>query len=348
MQVQRNAAISGIPFHVVGERQGRPAIVVQSTHVGTQASHSGEVRRFLEQLMEVRTTVDRSVIGCLIVDGNIDEDQRALLKDADQDRIVWFDLTQRDPIPQLKADLDRLGVREADAVAGPSAAGVTTPTIGVPVVEDRRIEELQVQLRKLEDQRLAEQKALNEQIAALSNRQSSIRDQSVMTDAGGDDDQARFHLLYTELSKPQSFRARVGHVFRNPRVTTNIVMLAILAICFVIFAPMLAASEREVSEIVLRASYALSFVLLILGVVLFWLRLAKVDQFLDFRARALRQVYIRSRDVAILTFVDDVCAAALNRQGPIYGQRHAEEQLATHYPDLFVDLMSGGNKRPLS
>jgi hypothetical protein len=218
---------------------------------------------------------------------------------------------QRNLVEQQLARLnDQLSRREAD---------MRTEFLG----------SLKQQVEELDAKRNAELQRLYERLEAERQKAPSEREEEVLKKQEGEDS-PKLHATYTELTRPPSLGMKLRMALSGSQLVMIISYVAAgVALFFssdVIADAMSMGRQRE--YVVYKIMFSIMGLLTSLsGVLLIWMRLTKVETFLNYSARTLREIYIRSPLVQDLVRADNILHDSLETFGLIQWKDKADVRL---------------------
>ena len=359
-----------IQFDLVAFKANEPRLVVELKHALDQQKMGDMARRFVAQMGEIVSSYP-AVIGCLIVDGNVDDEVLSLLRSDQRLRILSFDLTQRDAINLIERDLaERL--RDGQNLS-PEAARLKELEDKNVNIEGRievarrddnqkliqqlqkerkdleaQVSELRVQLRdnskslenelsNIEERRKSELEELYKRLEQMSAQISSPREREIVAPQQ-EEVTARLQTTYTDLTKSPPFSMKLRLALGN--FTSG------LAVLIVILGIVLSFMAGEIAEFAARnygwaysstkfSLIALSVVCIVQGGFIIWRKFTLIDRYLDYTAGILREVYLQTASPMDLVRVRNILYDSLEERGPYFGRRLANERLVREFPYIF-------------
>lgn len=366
LNVHREASIAkGIRFDLIGYCAEQPKVVVDLKHAVTQGDQLDHARRFREQMKEV-SKLFPNVIGCFISDGNVDDELLSILKSDMQITILWFDLNQRDAISKIATDVQTAlrGKKKIDAtnaylqeLLDQSEKLLKQTEVAQSVETVEKIKQLKAQREAIEQEvndlreriltrnvdmekqldsfegRLSfELNQLYKRLEELSREVKSKRDAEIIAPTREEVD-VKLHALYSDLTRHPSFvtKLRMGGGLNFFWI---ICLFASIAGVFLLISfPTLFYRPSDMLPI-----YIMLLVLSISSLGYIWQSINRIETFLEFSSRTLREVYIRSANSQDLIKVDNILRNSIEDFGPFLWRKEANIQLANAYPEIFSYL----------
>lgn len=335
-EVNLDATFQAIPFDMVARRENSQAILVQAKHSTTQSEHYDAARKFIDKLEQVGTP-SQSAIGIFLANGSIDDELLGILRGSGIPSLRWFDLTARDVIERIQAELSAIDGRQTtdrDSVIQPDleragSAPVSRRALSNDTRETEAAKlkvinaELQLKLQELDARRLAETRALKERLTDETNspRESALREEADFSLDGA-------RASYEAMLEPPSLSKKLRYL--GPALLLGITSIAVGM--FVLFAHEYIYSwltPKGTSAFLPLTMILTGIVLTLSGVWTIWHRYGQVVEFFEFSRQTIRDLYVRDVPIRDLALVNAVFRRAVNRYGPYRAREAVFEQLAS-------------------
>jgi hypothetical protein len=294
--VRLDSAFRGLHFDLVAERasDGR-VVVVEVKHVSTQNAHYEAVRRFIDKLGAVSHSPAQA-IGLFLVNGSIDDELLSVLRSSRLANLRWFDLTARDVMDRIGAEIAAL-----DGVAAPPAraAGLQAQTpesllSALPSMDtqaealQRMAADFEARLHALDQKRAKEVQELQERLSEAT-RQASPRQGSIDKEAEVNPERAR--ARYEAMLEPPSTNKKLRYMGSFFVIGVAYFVLGLVAIFFRV--PILESlyldNRRSMSFALILSGVGAA----ITGLWMVWYRYSSVTDYFEFCRQTIRDLYLR-------------------------------------------------------
>lgn len=195
-------------------------------------------------------------------------------------------------------------------------------------LRDEFLRDLRKQAADLDAKRSAELHELRVRLEEERRAAQSEREKGVLREQEGEVS-PKLHATFADLTRPQTFTTKLRMAMSGPN--------ALIAFAFVVTGIAMAFSagtivdtlgvRTQVGSVYRGLLYVAGLLISCSGIFLVGLRLAKVETFLSYSARTLREIYIRSESVQALVRADNILRDSLENHGLIRWKDFAEERL---------------------
>jgi hypothetical protein len=331
LTVEKDAAVArNVTFDLVASHE-RPEFVVEFEHAIDQLEQVRAAERFAEQMEEIRHDFPR-ITGCFVSDGNVDRETIAIFNSLPGSSILSFDLNEPDFMAKLAQALEP-ALEEAPKEVGDER------TDHLNELWDRNLSAAKETLGALEQRRLSQHEEQQGWQEAFAGSLSSQRSTEIVAPTYEKEEMAaRLHTTYAELTKPMNFSTRL-RLALSPNTYLFLVLMFLGILALVVPPALLAIFEPFISPYfnaaVRLASYVVAGLCLLVVISSLVRRLFALDTFVDFSARVLREVYIRSASPQDLITVHNILRDSVEDYGPVVGRKAARERLAQVMPHYY-------------
>ncbi|MBC8029114.1 MAG: hypothetical protein H7Z16_03305 [Pyrinomonadaceae bacterium] len=197
------------------------------------------------------------------------------------------------------------------------------------------IKSLKTQVEELDQKRNAELRSFYERLEAERSDAQSKREQEMLSKQEGED-VPKLHATYAELTRPPTLSSKLRLALSGPQLMVVFVsMVGGIALFFLsdTIAGFLARNSFNPEDAHRKyTTYRILFFLtgllaIFTGLLLTWIRLSKVETFLNYANRTLREIYIRSQSVEDLIRADNILRDSLETFGLLRWKHNAEFRL---------------------
>jgi hypothetical protein len=356
LEVERESALAGVRFDLVGTLGGRARIVFEFRDAGPNPANVaivGDVKRFIEQVAAVQPGAP-GTLGVFVSDAGIGAEISDVLAVSNSNCLA-FDLARHDFAASLDRELDlRLGVRhgsgatsaieqlsavtsaalldrrgDVHVLSSPDATRVQVretddgagERLGESVSEARKQAQLlQSRLDSIESRRAAEAEELRQRVDALAGQLRSDRDREI---AGllrpADGPRQTLHVTFSDVTKRVSVTSLL-----TDAVGVNLVPLVALALAAA-FTPTVAGFVSPPYYYVFGTAYIFVIVALIAVISGIAMRVRQLQKFHETRVQLLREIYVRTESAALLLRGDNLMHRILERYGPLRARAEASD-----------------------
>jgi hypothetical protein len=348
--------LQGIPFDLVAEGNDGRVILVEAKHSSTTSDHYDAARKFIDKLGAVVSPA-RQEVGVFLANGSIDDELLGILRGSGIPGLRWFDLTSRDVMEKITAEIDVITGQASDGArtgAQPSRTRSVAPlpaavTSAVAIeVESAKLKAMNADLeRKLHDldaRRQVETQALKERLETLAKERSSPRDDSIRgsLEVSAERARASYEAMLEEPSLNKKLRYLGTPLLMGMfYVVIGLAMLLArqpIAFSFLTWMP------RATGELVI-VLYAIGSVLM--GVWFIWQRYSRVADYFEFARQTIRDLYLREVPIDVLGRVNTVLRRTIDRRQPRRAKDAAIDQLlGEKLPDLVRDYLRDARDVP--
>jgi hypothetical protein len=331
-RVESEVELGSARFDIVARRADGRVIALDVLHITVQQEHYDTARRFIDK-MHTLGNVDRGAVGFYLVDGSIDDELLGILRGSRFANMRWFDLTSRDVLERIEAEIAALEVAPVVAKSLLAPSGAVTgnaPAVQVHVASANSglAEDVEKRLRELDDRRSAEQRALLARVEDLARQLNSPRAQAVVnSEPALDPERARaaYESLMVRPPIPTKLRS-LGSAWIIGAMPTFFGLFLLLGAWNL---PVILAHNQTSFELIRTTYWACSIALILGGLAVLLSRYFRVVEYFDFAQGVIRDLYLRNVNVQDLVAVDKVFRGAL-QDNPIYVARNAAiKQLKT-------------------
>jgi hypothetical protein len=357
-----------IQFDLVAYQE-QPKVAIEFKHSILPLEHVRAATRFIDRMQEVQQD-SPEIIGCFVCDGSVDEEVMSILRSARSLNILAFDLNELNfgkifaqelesslksssQVEQkLKELLERKATleeqeekaRSSDRWESVEQLHVEREVLDEQIAElqqksSARLQESTAHYRKIqraltavESQREKEhqqqQAYQNEYASTLGERGSALITPPDEREVIG----ARLENTYAELTKPVPLSKKLRLALSNN--SSLLFMLVFWGVVSLISAVIVSNTflSYEASELLLYALSLIGMFCLLYALFTAWRLLAALNTYLDFEARMLREVYIRSSSPQDLVRAYNILRLNLEARGPVNGLATARRELAETMP----------------
>ncbi|HWW86021.1 MAG TPA: BREX system ATP-binding domain-containing protein [Vicinamibacterales bacterium] len=206
------------------------------------------------------------------------------------------------------------------------------------------LQSLKSQVDQLDRRRSEELNAIYARIANVG-ADRPLREREVIGKQT-DEDSPRLNATYADLTRPMSLNAKLRLALRG---TWLFVYFAAFAFSILLLlsagelAGLFAYSQRQYS--LYKAAFtAYSIIVFIAVLFMFWQRVSRVDAFLEYSARVLREIYIRNESVQALMRADFILRDAVESQGLLSWKAAAESRLSKEFGSILGGMTANGSR----
>jgi hypothetical protein len=350
-EVNLDTSFHAIPFDLVAEKGSGGTILIQAKHSITPADHYDAARKFIDKLQKVENSAPHTV-GMFLSNGSIDDELLGILRNSRIPNLRWFDLTTRDIMERITAEISAFGGDPASAARiivqpGPDRAGFTPTFADVAMSDGTEAEspmlkalkvELEQKLRELDKRRSQEAQELKARLENQAKETPSPRYDSVRSE--------------TEVS-PERARASYEAMLEVPPLNKKVrylgtpLMHGVLGVVFGLtvmiegdhIAEVMAFNQQ--SYLMLKLMFLLWGILFpIVSISLVWRRYSRVSDYLEFSRQTIQDLYLRDVPIRYLSSVNTALRWGIDRYG-IYRAREAViEQLQLSSENLPPEISS--------
>lgn len=364
--------------------QDEPKVIVEFQHAVTELAWVQAARRFIEQMEEVYRDYPE-IVACFVSDGNVDKEALTTFNSA-QDlplNIHWFDLTEpkfptvfaetlapvltNEPGGEDNSHRPKLGEVLNKQAAIEKREETARSSDDQPLVEQlqREREELQQQLDEVRQQMIGRTISLESKLDALEQRRlaeleeqqtrrgefarslGSERDAEIVAPQYLEEElRNKLHTTYSELIKPVGLLTRLRLALHSQALFTVFALVfagllaSVISMIFMQTRPYYSIASIQFITFVIGL-FGLSLAILIV-----WRRLSSVDAYLEYSARMLREVYIRSPEPEDLIIAHNIMRDVLEEVGPVRAREEARMRLADAMPMYFGRFQHGWYSSP--
>lgn len=197
--------------------------------------------------------------------------------------------------------------------------------------EDMRSEflvSLKRQVTELDERRNMELQRLYDQLEAQRQKAQGEREQEVLKKQEGEDS-PKLHATYIELTRTPTLGAKLRMALSGSHLIIIVTyMVGGVTVVFLNDVVAVALARNSFSYITSKIITSIFGMMIALAAVLaIWTRLTKLDVFLNYSARILREIYIRSERVEDLVRADNILRDSLETYGLIRWKEKADVRL---------------------
>jgi hypothetical protein len=304
---------------------------VQAKHSATQGDHYDAARKFIGKLMSV-ANYGPGLVGMFLANGSIDDDLLRILRGSGISNLRWFDLTDRDVMDKIRAEIATIGGQPAAEAAAAEPAGPATAVVAPAPASPSAIEieaaklremnaELERKLRELDDRRNQETMALKERLDKVSQEVSAPRYVTITNETRINPE--REHASYQAMLEEPSFDKKLRYV--GSPLLTGLAAIALGLFVLLEEGPLAAlafgpyAPERFL--LVGAAIFAgIGISISIAGIWVIWRGYSQVAEYFEFSRQTLRDLYLRDLPIDVLARVNTILRESINRYGARRGR----------------------------